>query len=250
MAFTTHYPKHLPHGLHLQPGLPTGLQPHQAIVQEVFSSIQGEGCWVGHRQLFIRLAHCHLACAYCDTPMTTPSGLAYVETAAGAESWHTYDNPMTAEALWAACLPLLQQAPHHSLSLTGGEPLLYPEFAANLFALARQAGLKTYLETSGTQPNRLEAVLPVSDLVAMDIKLASATGQPTPWGLHQAFAQQVLQAANSTLNFKVVVAPNTPLQELDQLIEPLAAGTEWEWAAAFRRRRPVISLSKPPKPLL
>ncbi|MBN1405468.1 MAG: 7-carboxy-7-deazaguanine synthase QueE, partial [Candidatus Omnitrophica bacterium] len=38
-----------------------------ANVLEIFSSIQGEGIYVGERQIFIRFAGCNLNCVYCDT---------------------------------------------------------------------------------------------------------------------------------------------------------------------------------------
>ena len=47
---------------------------------EIFSSIQGEGKYVGYRQVFIRFSGCNLHCTYCDTKLgvkniVTPSFL-------------------------------------------------------------------------------------------------------------------------------------------------------------------------------
>ena len=36
-------------------------------INEIFSSIQGEGLYIGSKQLFIRFCGCNLKCNYCDT---------------------------------------------------------------------------------------------------------------------------------------------------------------------------------------
>ena len=38
-----------------------------AKIAEIFDSIQGEGPYIGYRQLFIRFCGCNLLCDYCDT---------------------------------------------------------------------------------------------------------------------------------------------------------------------------------------
>jgi len=38
-----------------------------ANLSEIFSSIQGEGPYIGCKQIFIRFSDCNLDCDYCDT---------------------------------------------------------------------------------------------------------------------------------------------------------------------------------------
>ena len=57
------------------------------------------------------------------------------------------------------------------LTVSGGEPLLQPEFLLELGRLAKEEGLHVCLETSGAVPFRvLEQVAPVVDLFLYDVK--------------------------------------------------------------------------------
>ena len=57
------------------------------------------------------------------------------------------------------------------ITLSGGEPLLQPEFAEELFTLAKKEGINTCLDTSGVVLNdRVKALLSVTDRVLLDIK--------------------------------------------------------------------------------
>ena len=40
---------------------------HENEIKEIFSSIQGEGPFIGYKQLFVRFCGCNLSCEYCDT---------------------------------------------------------------------------------------------------------------------------------------------------------------------------------------
>lgn len=71
------------------------------------------------------------------------------------------------------------------VTLSGGEPLLQPEFATAVLKGIKEAGLSTALDTCGLcAPSALEQALPYTDLVLFDLKLMDAqahrcyTGQP------------------------------------------------------------------------
>jgi organic radical activating enzyme len=138
-------------------------------VREIFSSIQGEGPYVGVRQIFLRLPRCNLACPYCDTPVGDSSQL-LMELVPGSRSFQYLDNPLDFQKLLNLLMRFNFQK-HHSLSVTGGEPLLWNKELAEFIPLVKEQGLKIYLETNGTLPDRLDLLLPLLDFISMDIKL-------------------------------------------------------------------------------
>ena len=186
---------------------------------EIFSSLQGEGTLVGYRQIFIRFAGCHLDCNYCDTDFT-PSGNCLVETVPGSGSFKQVANPLNLESVIDIISPWVKAAPsaYHSISLTGGEPLLHDVLLAEWLPALRQL-MPIYLETSGTQPERLAPLLPYIDWVSMDIKLESLTGKPTDWDAHQRFLKL---AAQTNCYVKMVVAEVTSAEEIQRGAEMVA----------------------------
>ena len=110
-------------------------------VSEVFSSIQGEGGTVrgscfGTRQIFIRLAGCNLAngafnsagCFWCDSreaQNSKPNYLKY-EDAPGSQMLKNSENPAKPQELIKIINDLITPD-LHSISFTGGEPLLQQE---------------------------------------------------------------------------------------------------------------------------
>jgi 7-carboxy-7-deazaguanine synthase len=213
----SHAEKLPPHGLIKSTAAFPKLQSNQAVIQEVFSSIQGEGLHAGQRQVFVRVAHCHLHCAYCDTPMTTARGDCAVETLPGSNQWVAVPGLQRVEDTEMLIAGLIAQAPHHSVSFTGGEPLLYPYYLKSLMQRIQRLGVKTYLETSGTQPHSLAKVLAFTDVISMDVKLPSSTKEAERWQQHADFYRTAKQAPHIELFVKVVVNHHSSLEELMHL---------------------------------
>ena len=60
------------------------------------------------------------------------------------------------------------------ITLSGGEPLLQAEFAAEIFSLCREKGINTCLDTSGSiMSASVKKLLSVTDRVLLDIKYTS-----------------------------------------------------------------------------
>ncbi len=121
-------------------------------VNEIFSSIQGEGPVVGYKQLFIRFCGCNLKCSYCDTDFA--NGISY-----------------SAEELYTKITTEYNLASFHSISLTGGEPLLSVEFLQEFLPMIK-GKTKIYLETNATLAQNLIKIRDYVDIISADIKLA------------------------------------------------------------------------------
>lgn len=178
---------------------------------EAFVSFQGEGAQAGRRQLFIRFAGCNLRCRYCDTPGSLQRGAHFRLHRAG-EPVDEVPNPVTASDLLAHVAPMVEaEGPIDGVALTGGEPLLQAEFLAQLLSGGRLAGPRL-LETGGVLPDRLAVVLPWIDVVSMDIKLPSNTGEPAFWDAHARF----LGLARGKAYVKIPVDAGTLVAEVEQ----------------------------------
>ncbi len=214
----------------------TALRPAQgrAPVAEVFSSVQGEGPFVGVRQVFVRTYGCDLACRYCDTPASrAETGPCRIESPPGSGAWREVGSPLTAEAvaglideldqpLWRA-----QGGPrgvHHSVSFTGGEPLLHTGFVAELAGCCRERGLLAYLETNGQRVGDLRAVIDRIDIVAMDVKLPSSQSGCPPGRELLATSLEFLRVARTKQVFaKVIVTPDVSESEVVEVASGLAS---------------------------
>ncbi len=150
------------------------MEKNKAYLFEIFSSIQGEGLYIGDRQLFIRFAGCNLACQYCDTKdaLTIPDQFRSEETP-GAEDFKKIKNPASSDQLLEIIGRLTKNKNLHSaIVLTGGEPLLQIDFLLGFLPELKKSDLPpVYLETNGTLPKHMDEIINYVDIVSMDIKL-------------------------------------------------------------------------------
>lgn len=107
------------------------------------------------------------------------------------------------------------QRPNCVVTYTGGEPLIQKDFLKEFLPLARKNNFKNYLETNGTLPEALAEVIDFVDVVAMDVKLPSSSGQGPFWDKHSDFLK-IAQQKDAFV--KVVVCNSTEDADIHQLI--------------------------------
>ncbi len=188
---------------------------------EIFSSFQGEGVYVGQRQVFIRFAGCNLSCQYCDTPSALEIPKHFrIERTPGKRDMESRENPASLEDVLSLIDPFIRNKDlNHSVCLTGGEPLLQVDFLKALIPELKGRGLKTYLETNGVLHKHLEEVIDLIDIISFDVKLPSATGLSSYLADHKktlevAFLKEVF--------VKIVFTKDANVKELDDACEMIA----------------------------
>jgi 7-carboxy-7-deazaguanine synthase len=183
---------------------------------EIFSAIQGEGLNVGTRQIFVRLGGCDLRCTYCDSAHTwQKQPTCQIEITPGSRNFEVHSNPVSRSQLLAWVTNQNSANLHDSISITGGEPLLQAKFLADWLPLVRGVtNLPIYLETGGHRPQQLAIIIKHLDLIGMDLKLPSASGEEH-WAAHQEFLQ-LCDQHHCEVFVKIIVSRNTVLAELEQ----------------------------------
>lgn len=164
-------------------------------ISEIFESIQGEGLNIGQKHLFIRFLGCNLSCEYCDTKICDDNKAII----------------LTKDALFGEII----RYDANIISLTGGEPLMQSEFLREFLKEYKSPMKKQiYLETNGSLPFRLRDVIDYVDIVAMDIKLESATGEKNDFSVNDEF---LLVARDSNVFAKVVFDENITEKEISAI---------------------------------
>ncbi len=108
------------------------MKPRKLAIHSFFTSLQGEGRFVGVPTAFLRLAQCNLSCAWCDAH----------EAATGVVS-EILSPEETARRLAGSGL--------RDICITGGEPLLQEETLTETLALL-PADRRITIETNGALP--------------------------------------------------------------------------------------------------
>ncbi len=157
-------------------------------LSEIFSSVQGEGPYVGERHLFVRFCGCHRDCIFCDTN-TERTETVMVEKEAGSGVFEQVPNPLTVEQMMELVRAVDARKNNRRISLTGGAPLLQAHYLRELLPHLCGDDYSIYLETAGDLPHQLKSIIEWIDIVAMDVKLSSVTHEKPTFPAHWQFLQ-------------------------------------------------------------
>ena len=166
----------------------------KAKIAEVFDSVQGEGLYLGEKQIFVRFFDCNLSCSFCDTKL---------------ERFMEYEPQELFKEI------KLYRDKYHSISFTGGEPLVCKDFLKEILKLTAKHGHKHYLETNGTLADELEELIEHIDIVAMDLKFPSSSGMGNLWDKHRNFLKV---ASRKEVFLKAIICQSTEEDDLRQAL--------------------------------
>lgn len=223
-------------------------QNNVCYLSEIYSAIQGEGPLVGVRQIFVRFSACDLRCVWCDTPGSlVRTSYCEVENASGLRKFQKIQNPIDSQQL-ISFLNLLSPDSHlyHSISLTGGEPLLQYKFLLSFLPLLKKKlSLPIYLESGGHRPYELKQIINYVDYVSMDFKLPSSAKTGILWDKHKEFLSISLEAKKN-IWVKIVVTADTLLDELFYAADLVKSLDKKRKIEIFLQPVTEINGSKPP----
>jgi len=158
-------------------------------ISEIFTSVQGEGQWIGVPSVFVRVSGCNLRCVWCDTPYA---------------SWHPEGPVREVDDVVAE---VQAQGVRHVV-VTGGEPMLF-EPTVDLVNALQAAGHVITIETAGTVD------LPLTpQLFSISPKLSHSAPEGEWHDRHEAarWRPEVIAAMmqRAPVQFKFVVNPDHP----------------------------------------
>ncbi len=155
------------------------------------------------------LQGCHLRCGCCHNPDTWD--------AAGG-------TPYSPEAVVAKAVRYREYfGTDGGITLSGGEPLLQPDFVHDVFRLCHHEGIHTCLDTSGSLWNdKVQAALKETDRVLLDMKYTDDAQYLQYVGCHRAAVLHFLaecnrQAVPTTVRQVIIPTLNDSVQNILQL---------------------------------
>ena len=179
----------------------------RARVSEIFTSIEGEGIFVGKKTMFIRLSGCHLKCRWCDTKYALP-----------LDSGTDYQIDEIKDVIIKELRPFT-----YKVNFTGGEPLLQTEAVIELADFIRkQTNLKTYMESSCFDSELFSKVLPYIDICKIEFKTDDSNvvedEEYDNLLLNEIRCLELAVESNKATYIKIVVTNSTNLESFKNLV--------------------------------
>jgi organic radical activating enzyme len=195
----------------------------RAPLVEIFQSVQGEGRFVGVPMAFVRMATCPIRCLYCDTPNSYEAQATFpVRTGVRPQ---TEPNPVSAERAAQLVQQVIAGAGTAGrpprVSVTGGEPLVFPEFVRELGRILRGKGFRLHLETAALDADALQKCVDQVDHLSADYKLPETVAGAPNHGKAHVRCCQVAIARGTSVDVKVVLTPKVLDHSLEQALQDL-----------------------------
>lgn len=194
-----------------------GASAAKAPLIEIFHSVQGEGRFVGNPMAFLRVATCPLRCLYCDTPhsYTAPQRFPVKLGVRDLQEPNPVGADRAAELVRQVLGAGETGAKVHRVSVTGGEPLVFPEFVRDFGRFVRQKGVRVHLETAAIDPDALAQCIEQVDHLSADYKLPETLGAPAKpelalapgasYGAQHRRCVEIAQKRGATVDVKIVL---------------------------------------------
>lgn len=160
-------------------------------VNEIFTSIEGEGIRMGYPVTFIRLYGCNLNCSYCDTRY----------------SCEGYDGT---EMSVSEVIEKAKEAGVKRITLTGGEPLIHKNVEELVDGLVK-AGFEVNIETNGSV-DIYPYIKKENVIITMDYKSISS-------GMTDKMNHKNLKCLRNQDVLKFVVGNKEDLDDMKRIIE-------------------------------
>ncbi|XRO76022.1 7-carboxy-7-deazaguanine synthase QueE [Methanocaldococcus sp. 28A] len=189
------------------------------MIREIFSSIMGEGKYIGRRFIFVRFAGCPLKCVYCDEK--SKEYFNRVEKIPGSGEFETLQNMKIEDVINA--IDKLKTPDLFAISFTGGEPLLYHKQIKEIVEILKDKGYRTFLESNGMFPEKVFYF----DIASIDIKLREHFDHIKDEDYEKLYKNELktikkLYNLNSDVYAKVVIMEKTDIEEVKIIAKDLS----------------------------